>query len=315
GHVGAGYVILRGLRTREDRAMADATELEQATGRTMADLATAAGQRFGDRTAVRFKRDGDWHETSYADVATLVNELAGGLAELRERGRSSDHGDELSRRRDGVSENDPYTIIYTSGTTGNPKGVALTHANAGSVSAVTHELDFVTEDDSQYLYLPLAHVFALICVLGAWDIGAPIIFFSGNTKKIVPELAETQPTYFPSVPRIFEKIYTLVTSNIDSDTVKKAVEVGMKVRKGEAEPDETFNQFEEKLYKNVRAAFGGNIRQAVTGSAPIAPDILEFFSACGVTVLEGWGLTETTGIGCVNTSDAFKVGTVGKPAP
>src|SRR5439155_19899604 len=85
------------------------------------------------------------------------------LDELRERGRSSDHGDELSRRRDGVSENDPYTIIYTSGTTGNPKGVALTHANAGSVSAVTHELDFVTEDHSQYLYPPLAHVFALIC--------------------------------------------------------------------------------------------------------------------------------------------------------
>ena len=391
--------------------MADATELEQATGRTIADLATAAGERFGDRTAVRFKRGDGWQETSYADVATFVKELAGGLAELgfqagdraciladtrpewvyasfavssaggivvpiyptnspkecqwvagnseakvafvenadqaakiekvrgelpelehvvifdgsadgaisldelRERGRTSDHADELAKRRDGVSEDDPYTIIYTSGTTGNPKGVVLTHANAGSVSAVTHQLDFVTADDSQYLYLPLAHVFALICVLGAWDIGAPIIFFSGNTKLIVPELAETQPTYFPSVPRIFEKIYTLVTSNIDSDTLKKAVEVGMKVRKGEAEPDETFNQFEEKLYKNVRAAFGGNIRQAVTGAAPIAPDILEFFYACGVTVLEGWGLTETTGIGCVNTPDAFKVGTVGKPAP
>ena len=91
--------------------------------------------------------------------------------------------------------------------------------------------------------------------------------------------------------------------------------VGTKVRRGDAEPDDAFNEFEEKLYKNVRAAFGGKIRQAVTGAAPIAPDILEFFYACGVTVLEGWGLTETTGIGCVNTPEAVKFGTVGRPCP
>src|SRR5436190_11993271 len=388
-----------------------ADQLEQATGRTIADLATVAGDQYADKPAIRFKKGDDWGETSYAEAAEIVGELASGLVELglgagdraavlantrpewvyasfaistaggvvvpiyptnspkecqwvagnsaakvifvedadqaakiekvrgdlpdleqvvifdgeaegaisldelREKGRGADNGDELAKRRDGVSEDDPYTIIYTSGTTGNPKGVVLTHTNAGSVSAITRELGFVEEDDVEYLYLPLAHVFALICVLGAWDIGAPIIFFSGNTKLIVPELAETQPTYFPSVPRIFEKIYTMVSGNVDAQTMKKAVEVGTKVRKGEAEPDDEFNAFEEKLYKNVRAAFGGNIRQAVTGAAPIAPDILEFFSACGVPVLEGWGLTETTGIGCVNTSDAFKFGTVGKPAP
>jgi long-chain acyl-CoA synthetase len=388
-----------------------AEQLEQASGRTIADLATVAGERYGDRPAIRSKRGGAWADTSYADVGHLVNELASGLVELglgageraailantrpewvyasfaistaggvvvpiyptnspresqwvagnsgarivfvenadqaakiaevraevpdlehvvvlegtadgaitldelRERGRGAGNAAELTRRREAVAADGPYTIIYTSGTTGNPKGVVLTHANAGSVSAVTHELDFVTEDDSQYLYLPLAHVFALICVLGAWDIGAPIIFFGGNTKEIVGELSQTQPTYFPSVPRIFEKIYTLVTSNTDPDTLAKAVEIGTKVRRGEAEPDETFQQFEEQLFKNVRAAFGGRIRQAVTGAAPIAPDILEFFYACGVTVLEGWGLTETTGIGCVNTAEAFKFGTVGKPVP
>jgi long-chain acyl-CoA synthetase len=237
------------------------------------------------------------------------------LDELRERGQGADHADEITKRREDVDEDGPYTIIYTSGTTGNPKGVVLTHTNAGSVSAITRELGFVEEDDEEYLYLPLAHVFALICVLGAWDVGVPIIFFSGDTKQIVPELGQTKPTYFPSVPRIFEKIYTLVSSNTDSDTLKKAMEVGTKVRKGDAEPDDTFNQFEENLFKNVRAAFGGKIRQAVTGAAPIAPEILEFFYASGVTVLEGWGLTETTGIGCVNTADAFKFGTVGKAAP
>jgi len=388
-----------------------AEQLEQATGRTIADLATAAGERYGDKPAVRFKSGDDWGETSFAEAAEIANELASGLVdlgcgagdrvailantrpewvyasfavssaggvvvpiyptnspkecewvagnssakvifvedaeqaakiekvrgelsdlehvvifdgeaegaitldELREKGRGADHADELAKRRDGVDEDDPYTIIYTSGTTGNPKGVVLTHTNAGSVSAITRELGFVEEDDVEYLYLPLAHVFALICVLGAWDVGVPIIFFSGDTKQIVPELGQTQPTYFPSVPRIFEKIYTLVSSNTDSDTLKKAIEVGTKVRKGEAEPDDTFNQFEENLYKNVRAAFGGKIRQAVTGAAPIAPEILEFFYASGVTVLEGWGLTETTGIGCVNTPEAFSFGTVGKAAP
>src|SRR3954454_3887764 len=257
-------------------------------------------------------------ELSALEHVVVIDGTADGAMtfdELRERGRDSGHDDELAKRRENVDENDAYTIIYTSGTTGNPKGVVLTHTNAGSVSAITRELGFVEEEDEEYLYLPLAHVFALICVLGAWDVGVPIIFFSGDTKQIVPELSQTQPTYFPSVPRIFEKIYTMVSGNVDAQTMKKAVEVGTKVRKGEAEPDDEFNAFEEKLYKNVRAAFGGNIRQAVTGAAPIAPDILEFFYACGVTVLEGWGLTETTGIGCVNTPDAFAFGTVGRAAP
>src|SRR3954470_18661369 len=386
-------------------------ELEQATGRTMADLVSAAAERFGDKVAVRHKRDGEWAEITYGEVGTIVDEIASGLIELglepgdracvlantrpewtfasfgissagatvvpvyptnspkecqwvagdsaakvvfaenadqaakiekvrgelpdlehvvlvegeadgaitldelRAKGREADHGDEIASRRDGVADDDPYTIIYTSGTTGNPKGVVLTHGNAGSVSAVIHDLDFVSGDDVTYLYLPMAHVFALICVLGAVDIGAPIVYFGGNTKEIVAELSETKPTYFPSVPRIFEKIYTLVTSNTDKDTLKKGIEVGMKVRKGEAEPDETYEQFDQKLFKNVRAAFGGEVQQAVTGAAPIAADILEFFYACGVTVLEGWGLTETVGIGCVNTPDAFNFGTVARPVP
>src|SRR3954449_13418113 len=211
-------------------------ELEQATGRTMADLVSAAAERFGDKVAVRHKRDGEWAEITYGEVGTIVDEIASGLIELglepgdracvlantrpewtftsfaissagrvvvpiyptnspkecqwvagdsaakvvfaenadqaakiekvrgelpdlehvvlvegeaegavtldelRERGRGADHGDELAKRREGVDEDDPYTIIYTSGTTGNPKGVVLTHTNAGSVSAITREL-------------------------------------------------------------------------------------------------------------------------------------------------------------------------------
>jgi long-chain acyl-CoA synthetase len=198
----------------------------------------------------------------------------------------------------------------------------LTHANASSVATMVHELEIVDSDDSSFLYLPLAHSFALTVQIASWDIGAPTIYFGGNPKQIPAELGETKPTYFPSVPRIFEKIYTLVTNNLDDETMEKAVEVGLKVREaqraGEDVPDdlrEPYEKFDEQLYKNVRAAFGENLRQAITGAAPISPDILRFFYACGVTVYEGYGMTETTAVGTVNRDDGFKFGTVGRPMP
>src|SRR3954452_10951369 len=264
--------------------MAD-TELEQATGTTIADLASAAAERYGDKPAVRFKAGEGFEERSYAQVGEIVDEIAEGLIdlgfgagdracilantrpewvyasfgisgaggvvvpvyptnspkecqwvagdsaakvvfaenadqaakiakvrdelpdlehvvliegeadgaisldELRAKGREADHAGEIASRRDGVQDDDPYTIIYTSGTTGNPKGVVLTHGNAGSVRASTHPLAFASGDNATSLSLPMAHVFALICVLGAVDIGAPIVYFSGDTKQIVPELS------------------------------------------------------------------------------------------------------------------------------
>ncbi|HEY1275756.1 MAG TPA: long-chain fatty acid--CoA ligase [Thermoleophilaceae bacterium] len=250
------------------------------------------------------------------------------VSELRERGSS--HGDpaELERRREGVSPDDPCTIIYTSGTTGPPKGTVLTHANCASVGAICEELGFVSDDDVAYLYLPLAHVFALQVQLAAPERGAEIIYFGGNTRAIVPELAETKPTYFPSVPRIFEKVYGFANAQLENASEEEragfraAIEVGVKVhdleRAGEPVPDELRAPFEaadEQIFKNVRAIFGGRLRQAVSGAAPIADEILEFFYACGVLVLEGWGLTETTGLGAVNTREHLRIGTVGRPVP
>jgi long-chain acyl-CoA synthetase len=259
----------------------------------------------------------------------IVFEGDGGLPldELRERGKDADTG-ELERRRDGVAPDDPYTIIYTSGTTGPPKGVVLTHSNAAAVGHVVNELGIVTSDDSTYLYLPLAHSFALTVHLAAYEVGGPIVYFGGDTRQIIPELAEAKPTYFPSVPRIFEKLYTMGTSALakaspeDRERFDKAVEVGLKVRlmqhEGEevpAELQQAFDQADESVFKPVRQLFGGNLRQAITGAAPIAAEILKFFYAAGVPVLEGWGMTETTGIGTVNTLDNFKFGTVGQPTP
>jgi long-chain acyl-CoA synthetase len=125
------------------------------------------------------------------------------------------------------------------------------------------------------------------------------------------------------VPRMFEKIYTLATSSApDKEQLQSAVQLGVKVRqarqRGEevpAELQQAFDQAEEQLYKNVRGLFGKNIRQCVTGAAPIAQEILEFFYACGVPVMEGYGMTETATAATVNTPEEFKFGSVGKPVP
>ena len=240
------------------------------------------------------------------------------LGDVRARGRERDAA-ELAERRAAVTPDDPFTFIYTSGTTGPPKGCVLSHGNYRSVIDMVQASGLIADEDLTYLYLPLAHSFALLIQLGSYDAGATIAYFGGDTKQIVPELNEVRPTYLPSVPRIFEKIYTLVTANGDPEQIKGATQVGLKVRyaqlRGEEVPAELQQHFdgaEEKLFKNVRAAFGGRVRQCVTGAAPIAPEILEFFFACGVPVLEGYGMTETATVATYSTIEEHKFGTVGK---
>ena len=245
------------------------------------------------------------------------------LDELRERGRALD-ASVVSERAATVTPEDPYTFIYTSGTTGNPKGCVLLHRNYHSVldMVLRRGLFAGNGDDITYLYLPLAHAFALIILLASTEAGTTIAYFGGDTKQIIAELNEVHPTYLPSVPRIFEKIYTLVTANAPAELVEKAVAVGAKVRAlqaaGEPVPAELqagFDEADEKLFSNVRAAFGGQLREAVTGAAPIAREILEFFWACGIPVMEGYGMTETATVATSSRPDQHKFGTVGRPLP
>jgi long-chain acyl-CoA synthetase len=249
------------------------------------------------------------------------------LEELRERGRDGD-AQQLGERQSKIDPEDPYTIVYTSGTTGPPKGVVLTHRNAMSVCEMVEQLAFVQPGERTYLYLPLAHVFALITQLASWDQGTALIFFGGDSKKILQEIVETHPTYIPSVPRIFEKLYAAAmgmqeqASEEDQKRFRQAIKLGVEVRKrqarGEPVPDEMqalFDQADAQIFSRVRQLFGDEVRQAVSGAAPIAPEILEFFYAAGVPVLEGWGMTETTGVGTVGTLEHFRFGTVGRALP
>jgi long-chain acyl-CoA synthetase len=244
------------------------------------------------------------------------------LDDLRARGRARDPR-ELEARTAAVTPEDPYTIIYTSGTTGPPKGCVLGHGNYRAIVDMVNQRElFRGDDDLVYLFLPLAHSFALLIQLAAFDLGTALAYFGGDVKQIVVELSEVKPTYLPSVPRIFEKIYGLVAANVDAETLAQATEVGGKVEDlriaGEPIPAElqaAYDQFDATLFSNVRAAFGGRLREAVTGAAPIAKEILEFFWACGVPVMEGYGMTETATASTVSTPEHHKFGTVGRALP
>jgi long-chain acyl-CoA synthetase len=253
-----------------------------------------------------------------------AHESAVAVETLRERGRRRDAA-EVTERARAVTRDQPYTFIYTSGTTGPPKGCVLTHGNyRDMITMVEAEgvLATTPDDDVVYLYLPLAHSYALLIQLICMDLGVVLAYFGGDTKQIVPELMEVRPTYLPSVPRIFEKIYTLVTSAAEPAVVRQATEVGVQVRElqraGRPVPGElqaAFDQFDAKIFANVRGAFGGRVRQATSGAAPIAKEILEFFYAAGVPVFEGYGMTETSTAATGQTPDDFRFGTVGRALP
>jgi long-chain acyl-CoA synthetase len=249
------------------------------------------------------------------------------LDDLAERGAGRDAA-EWERRWSAVTPADVCTFIYTSGTTGPPKGCVISHGNYRAMLDMVNEASVVEGEDLTYLYLPLAHSFALLIQFGSFDLGATLAYWERDPLKIMPNLAELKPTYFPSVPRIFEKIYTAATSGMEKEGgLKKAIfdwsiRVGGKVREMERagrEPGFLLRkqyQFADKqVLSKIRGLFGGELRLAVSGAAPISPEILRFFDAAGVLVLEGWGMTETSTAATISSPEDFKIGTIGKPFP
>ncbi|HVQ60090.1 MAG TPA: AMP-dependent synthetase/ligase [Solirubrobacterales bacterium] len=247
--------------------------------------------------------------------------------DLSARGREVDPA-LWERRYSAVAPADICTFIYTSGTTGPPKGCIISHGNYRAMLDMVHQTSVIEDEDVTYLYLPLAHSFALLIQLGSFDLGATIAYWERDPLKIMPNLAELKPTYFPSVPRIFEKIYTMATSAMEKEGgLKKAIfdwsiKTGGKMREVERSGrkpgfllQRKYAFADEKVLSKIRGLFGGNLRLAVSGAAPINPDILRFFDAAGVLVLEGWGMTETSTAATISSPDDFKIGTIGKPFP
>ena len=204
----------------------------------------------------------------------------------------------------------------------------ISHGNYRAMLDMVHGVNVLGEDEVTYLYLPLAHSFALLIQFGTFDLGATLAYWERDPLKILPNLAEVKPTYFPSVPRIFEKIYTAATANADKEGgLKKrvfwwAIGVGAKVREAERQGREPgfllrkqYEIADKQVLSKIRGLFGGKLKLAVSGAAPINPDILRFFDAAGVLVLEGWGMTETSTAATIATPEDFKFGTIGRPFP
>ena len=246
------------------------------------------------------------------------------MDELVEAGKG--HSDsEWEQRWQSVTPEDICTFIYTSGTTGPPKGCVISHGNYRSMVTMALDESLLDSDTTTYLFLPLAHSFALLIQFLSFDLGGNIAYWERDPLKIIPNLVEVKPEYFPSVPRIFEKIYTAATGEVEkSGGIKKlvfnwAIGVGKKVRQKEraGEPigwllRKQYEIADRQVLSKVRALFGGNIKNCVTGAAPINPEILRFFDAAGVLILEGWGMTETSTAATVARPDAFKFGKVGR---
>ncbi|HVK25502.1 MAG TPA: AMP-dependent synthetase/ligase [Actinokineospora sp.] len=191
-----------------------------------------------------------------------------------------------------VDPDSPNTIVYTSGTTGPPKGCLLSHRNWRAALDAIEQRTTLGEGDTMYLYLPLAHMFARMVQLTTFECGATLVYFGGDIRAVVGELIEVKPTHLPSVPRLFEKAYGMVRAQIE--------------RAGTTT---------EQAQDMVRAALGGRVREALTGAAPIAPEILEFFAGCGIPVYEAYGMTESTALISANSPGAVRFGSVGRALP
>jgi long-chain acyl-CoA synthetase len=249
------------------------------------------------------------------------------LDQLGARGDGRDPAEWEERWRS-VTPEDTCTFIYTSGTTGPPKGCVISHANYRSMLDMVNQVSAIEEGELTYLFLPLAHSFALLIQLGSFDLGTTIAYWERDPLKIMANLAEVRPTYFPSVPRIFEKIYTAANANAErAGGAKKAIfnwaiGVGKRVRELERRGKEPgpllkaqYGLADKQVLSKIRGLFGGRLRLAVSGAAPINPEILRFFDAAGVLVIEGWGMTETSTAATIATPEEFKFGTIGKPFP
>ncbi|HEU6443806.1 MAG TPA: long-chain fatty acid--CoA ligase [Gaiellaceae bacterium] len=259
------------------------------------------------------------HVWSYAD-----------LEELRAKGRehAAAHPDALEEARSSVGEEDFFTYIYTSGTTGPPKACMITHRNYYTmVGAVDDVPGFIGPDDLILLYLPLAHNFGRCLHLLAGYIGCSVAFCP-DPVRVGDFAAQVKPTVLPSVPRVFEKVHAAVQASFDEATgmkarlIRWALKVGRRVSEHRQQGERVSpwlglqHRIANKLvYSKVKAKLGGRLRLPISGGAPLAKEIAEFFHTIDITICEGYGQTECTTASNVNMPTRFRFGTVGPAIP
>ena len=234
----------------------------------------------------------------------------------------------LAEARDAVSAPDVLTYIYTSGTTGPPKGCVLSHANfVAAVESVAEIEDMFVPGDLVLLFLPLAHNFARLVQYATTALGHRVAFCT-DFADVPAALAAVRPTILPTVPRMFEKVHGTIQARFDETSGPKrrvadwAVGVGRRVAQdrahGRRSPAPLALQArvaDRLVFAKIRERLGGRIRYAISGGAPLAPEIIEFFAACGVLILEGYGLSESTSACASNQPRRYRFGTVGLPLP
>jgi long-chain acyl-CoA synthetase len=274
--------------------------------------------------------------------ATMVSELAGELPELRrilhidgsgpkaldqleQEGASVDPA-ELTGRVEALRSDDPATLIYTSGTTGRPKGCQLTHANLVYETRGTKEVlpTLLKQGERLLIFLPLAHVLARALTLCAFH-NKVVVGFTSDIKNLVPMFGVFKPTVVVSVPRVFEKVYNTAAQNAASDGKGRIFKIAAQTAVDWSEASDRDGPglllrakhalFDKLVYHKLRAALGGDCHASVSGGAPLGARLGHFYRGVGLTVYEGYGLTETSAAITVNQVSACKIGTVGKLVP
>ncbi|MFO7572154.1 MAG: long-chain fatty acid--CoA ligase [Gaiellaceae bacterium] len=244
------------------------------------------------------------------------------------RAFAAEHPTALDEASEAIDEEDLFTIIYTSGTTGPPKGCMISHRNYYAMASVSDQMEsHYREDDVMLLYLPLAHNFGRLMHLSGAYVGFTIAFLP-DPLRVGEAMLEVRPTVLPSVPRVFEKVHTAVQARFDAATgVKRrlidwSLPIGREVSRLHAEGRPIprglalrHGVADRLVFSKVRERLGGRLRLPISGGAPLAPEIAEFFDAIGIRILEGYGLTECTTAASTNRPERYRFGSVGPLLP